>query len=163
MRKPRNDIPVPAAEADQLLKYELTPIDDLKPAPRNARKHTKGQIAALARSMAEFGIVGPIVVDREKRILAGHGRVEAAQKLGRKVVPTLQLDHLTPEQVRLYALADNAIAEQAVWDEPTLALELRDLRLEFPDTDLTVSGFAHPVIELAIAGLEQTDWSDLDN
>lgn len=163
MRSPHDAPALPGENSSQLRTYELTPIGDLKPADRNARKHTKRQLAALERSVEAFGIVSPIVRDSENRIVAGHGRVEAARKLGYKAIPTLLLDHLTPEQLRLYALADNAIAEQAGWDEGALALELHELRLEMPDLDLTLSGFNHPQIELAIAGLEQSDWTDLDN
>lgn len=158
-----NNLETPAqAFGENLLKYELTPIASLIPAERNARDHSKAQIAALERSMTAFGMISPVIKDANNRIVAGHGRVEAAKRAGQTMIPTLQVDHLSEAQLRLYALADNRIAERSTWNETARAQELRDLRLEMPDLDLTLSGFEHPVIELDIAGLEQTNWSDLD-
>lgn len=151
-----------ATPGKQLLQYELTPIDSLKSAERNARVHSKSQLAALTKSLGAFGMVSPVIIDADNCILAGHGRVEAAKGLGETHVPTLRAAHLSGTQSRLFALADNRIAERSTWDETVRAEEFRDLRLEVPNLDLTLSGFEHPVIELAIAGLEQTDWSDLD-
>ncbi len=157
MSRPHDNDP----RSTTLLPYELTAIADLKPAERNARKHSKSQVAALARSLSEFGMVSPVIIDAHNRILAGHGRVEAAKKLGETTVPTLRVD-LTDGKARLYALADNRIAEQSAWDEEARSEEFRELRIEIPELDLTLSGFEHPEIEWAIASLEQTDWSDLD-
>lgn len=156
-----NNAEAPNPQRDGLLQYELTPIESLKPLAKNVRNHSKAQLAVLANSLAEFGMVSPVVVDVDNRILAGHGRVEAAKRNGETVVPTLRANISGPRS-RLYALADNRIAELSTWDETSKAEEFRDLRLEVPDLDLTLSGFEHPVIELAIASLEQTDWSDLD-
>jgi hypothetical protein len=149
-------------DGGDLLKYEMTPTEELKPARRNARKHSARQIEVLARSMAEVGTISPIIIDGDNRIVAGHARWEAAKLLGLKAVPTLKVDHLNDVQIRLYALADNRIAECATWDETARAEEFRELRLEMPDLDLTISGFELPRIEFDIAGLEQTNWSDLD-
>jgi hypothetical protein len=80
---------------------------------------------------------------------------------GHEFIPTLTLDVTVPEG-RAFALADNRIAELSTWDEEKRAQELRDLSLEVPDLDLTVTGFSHVTIDLAIASLEQIDWSDLD-
>ena len=151
--------PVPG---NGLLPYELTPIASLKSAARNARDHGKAQLAALESSLTAFGMISPVITDSNNRIVAGHGRVEAARRAGLEVIPTLRIDHLSEAELRLYALADNRIAERSTWNEKARAEELRDLRLDMPDLDLTLSGFEHPVIELAIASLEQTDWSDLD-
>ena len=146
-----------------LLTYELTAIADLKPAECNVRKHSARQIANLKRSVMAFGLVSPVVRDSENRIVAGHGRVEAAKRAGLTEVPTLLLDKLNDQQRRLFAIADNVIAEQASWDEGLLALELQDLQLKVPDLDLSLSGLSHSMIDLSIARLTQTDWSDLDN
>ncbi len=140
----------------------MTPIALLRPAPRNARRHGKAQLAALERSVTEHGMVSPVIRDENNYIIAGHGRVEAAKRAGKTVVPTLQIKGWNDGQKRLFALADNRIAELSTWDEAARAEEFRELRLEMPDLDLTLSGFEHPAIEFAIASLEQTNWSDLD-
>ena len=153
--------PSPARE-NGLLEYKFTPIEQLKPTERNARDHSKAQIAALENSLTAFGPISPVIIDADNRIVAGHGRVEAAKRAGLTSIPTLRVEHLSRSNLRLYAIADNRIAERATWNETARAEEFRELRLETPDLDLTLSGFDHPVIELAIASLEQTNWSDLD-
>lgn len=162
MSEPINGPKGPPAYGEGLFKYELTPIDLLKPASRNVRRHGKAQIAALERSLNEFGMIGPIVRDEDNVIICGHGRVEAAKRRGDKAVPTIQVTGWSDHKKRLFALADNGIAERSTWDEEARAKEFQELRLGVPELDLTISGFEHPVIELGIAGLENTDWSDLD-
>lgn len=152
----------PGADQDRLLKYELTPISDLIPAERNAREHGANQIDDLTDSLGEFGFINPVIIDSRNRIVAGHGRVEAAKQAGKTAVTTLRVEHLSDAQLRLYALADNRIAERSKWNEDALALELRDLRIEAPELNLSLSGFEHPKIELKIASLDQSSWSDLD-
>ncbi len=149
-------------QGERLLPYELTPIELLRPAERNARDHGPAQLAALENSLSAFGMISPVIRDADNRIVAGHGRVEAAKRAGLNSIPTLRVDHLSEQELRLYALADNRIAERSTWNETARAEEFRELRLETPDLDLTLSGFEHPTIEFAIASLEQTDWSDLD-
>lgn len=136
--------------AEDLLKYEMTPIALLKAATRNARRHGKAQLAALERSVAEHGMVSPVIRDENNYIIAGHGRVEAAKRAGRTAVPTLQIAGWADGKKRLFALADNRIAERSTWDETARAEEFRELRLEMPDIDLSMSGFEHPVIELDV-------------
>lgn len=150
------------ARDNGLLDYKLTSIALLKPAARNARDHSKSQIAALENSITTFGTINPVIIDADSRIVAGHGRVEAAKRAGLTEIATLRIDHLSDAELRLYSLADNRIAERSTWNEAARAEEFRELRLEMPNLDLTVSGFDHPAIEIAIAKLEQTDWSDLD-
>lgn len=154
--------PPPPAGAE-LLKYEMTPIAELKPAPRNARKHSKAQLARLERSVGEFGMINPIVRDENNVIICGHGRLEAAKRRGESAVPTFQVRGWDDGKKRLFALADNRIAELSTWDEQARAQEFSELRMEMPDLDLTLSAFEHPAIELDIASLDQTDWSDLDD
>lgn len=114
-------------------------VADLKPYDRNARTHSAAQIDQLARSIQEFGFTNPVLVTEDGLIVAGHGRVEAARKLGIKAVPTLALSGLTPEQVRAYTLADNRLALDAGWDFDLLRAEMLDLRdLGF---DTSVLGF----------------------
>lgn len=152
----------PPMQNGELLKYEMTPIALLKRAPRNARRHGKAQIAALEKSLGEFGMISPVVCDENNVIICGHGRVEAALRSGETAVPTLQVTGWNEGKKRLFALTDNRIAERSTWDETVRAQEFQELRLQMPDLDLTLSGFEHPTIELDIAKLEQTDWSDLD-
>ena len=103
------------------------PASDLIPYARNARTHSEAQVALIAGSIREFGFNNPVLVDAKNGIIAGHGRVLAAQKLGLAEVPTIELTHLTEAQKRTYILADNRLAEQAGWDRELLGLELADL------------------------------------
>jgi len=119
-------------------KLESVPVGALIPYARNARKHSDEQVAQLAASIREFGFNNPVLVDKENGIIAGHGRVLAARKLGLESVPCLRLDHLTETQRKAYILADNRLAELGGgWDEEMLGIELADLRDEQFDIDLT--------------------------
>jgi DNA modification methylase len=121
------------------LAIEYRPIGDLIPYARNARTHSEAQVALIAGSIREFGFTNPILVDGENGIIAGHGKVLAACKLGMATVPVIELAHLSETQKRAYVLADNRLAEQAGWDRELLALELGDLR--DMAVDLTSLGF----------------------
>ena len=122
-------------------RIRLRSLDQLSPNPRNARTHSAKQLAQIRASIETFGFVTPIVVDGSGMILAGHGRFAAARALKLASVPTICLDHLTDEQRRAYALADNRIAESAGWDAEVLSLELRELDALSLDFDLEVTGF----------------------
>lgn len=115
----------------------------LRPSPRNARTHSKAQIGQIAESIRQFGFTNPILIDESGTVLAGHGRLAAAQLLEIEQVPCLRLSHLTSAQKRAYVLADNKLAEKAGWDRELLALELGDLAalLETESLDLTITGF----------------------
>lgn len=135
-------------------------IDLLRPYKRNARTHSKKQVAQIARSIERFGFTNPVLVSDEGEIIAGHGRVEAARSLGWKTVPTLALSHLTETERRAYVLADNKLALNAGWDKEILAIELQALTdLDF-DTELT--GFSLAEIDLVIdeAGEADPDGTD---
>lgn len=142
--------------------YEIVPTECLKPAKRNARLHSDAQLEALTESLRQFGLITPIVVDSGNRIVAGHGRWEAAKRLGIASVPILRAQHLSEDQLRLYAIADNRIAEEAEWDRELLAVEFSELEIALPDISLSVSGFHLPEIDLMTSGLDRTSWSDLD-
>lgn len=116
---------------------------DLTPYDRNARKHPKKQIQRLAESIRAFGFNAPVLINAHNVLLAGHGRVEAAQLLGLATIPCLRLEHMTDEEQRGYILADNRIAEGATWDEELLAAELSEL-FKLPDLtfDIGVIGFS---------------------
>jgi DNA modification methylase len=135
--------------------YKPTLVSVLIPYVRNARTHSDAQVAQIAASIREFGFTNPILVDGENGVIAGHGRLLAARKLGMTEVPMLELAHLTPAQKRAYVLADNRLALSAGWDEDLLRLELGDLRAEGFDLELTgfdpieIAGFlADPSINL---------------
>lgn len=106
---------------------EHRPVADLIPYANNARTHSEAQVAQIAGSIREFGFNNPVLVDGRNGIIAGHGRVLAAQKLGLNSVPVIELAHLNEAQKRAYILADNRLAEQAGWDRDLLSLELADL------------------------------------
>ncbi len=132
-------------------------ISSLTPYNRNARTHSKKQIAQIARSIERFGFTNPVLISDEGGIIAGHGRVEAAKSLGMKAVPTLALSHLSEAERRAYILADNKLALNAGWDKEVLAIELQALvDLEF-DTELT--GFSLAEVDLV---LDEANDADLD-
>jgi ParB-like chromosome segregation protein Spo0J len=92
-------------------------IGNLIPDPQNPRKHGRAQISAIAKSIEAFGFNAPILVDGNNKIVAGHGRYEAALLLGIETVPAILLDHLTPTQARAYRLADNKLSVRSTWDD----------------------------------------------
>jgi len=114
-------------------------VDDLHPWANNARTHSEEQVAQIARSIREFGWTNPVLIDDQDSILAGHGRVMAARRLGIHVVPCLRLDFLDDDQKRAYVLADNQLALKAGWDAGLLRDELSDLRAV--GFDIEVIGF----------------------
>jgi ParB-like chromosome segregation protein Spo0J len=113
------------------------PIDRLRPYARNPRTHSAEQITALAASILRFGFTNPILVDEQDGVVAGHGRLLAAQELGLKKVPVVVLDHLTETERRAYVIADNRLAELAGWDREILAEELCVLEGEGFPVELT--------------------------
>lgn len=127
-----------------LKKRDLTvvwcPIEALIPYARNARTHSDEQVAQIAASIKEFGWTNPVLVDGESGIVAGHGRVLAARKLGLTEVPTLALEGLSKAQLRAYVLADNKLALNAGWDDALLKIELGELKTE--GFDLGLIGFS---------------------
>jgi DNA modification methylase len=125
----------------------------LKPNQRNPRTHSKHQIRQIAESIRAFGFTNPVLIDARDQIIAGHGRVEAARLLGMTEVPTLRLDHLTPEQIRAYIIADNKLAQNAGWDEEILAIEFQNLlAIDCPDLDVAITGFEMAEIDLILEG-----------
>ena len=106
-------------------RFELLPLDQLKPNPLNPRKHRREQIRAIARSIEAFGFNAPILIDRNKQVVAGHGRFEAARLLGCAEVPVVWLEHLSEAQAKAYLLADNKLTDRSTWDDAALALASR--------------------------------------
>ena len=119
------------------MKIEQLPTDTLIPYARNTRTHSEAQVAQIAGSIREFGFTNPVLIDGENGIIAGHGRVLAAQKLALGKVPCIRLSHLTDTQRRAYIIADNKLALNAGWDEELLGLELADLREDGFELELT--------------------------
>jgi DNA modification methylase len=142
-------------------RIEHWPTTKLVPYARNARTHSDAQIASIAASIAEFGFTNPILAGADGVIVAGHGRLAAAQRLGLSTVPVVVLDHLTPTQRRALGVADNRIAEAAGWDEDLLRLELQDLQAEGFDLDLT--GFDADALADLLAGDEPEHTGQTDD
>lgn len=138
-----------------LREYALRPVAALVPYARNARTHSPAQVAQIVASVREFGWTNPVLIDEAGGIIAGHGRVLAAQQMGVAEVPCLVLAGLTPAQRRAYVLADNQLALNAGWDEALLAQELA--ALEAVDFDLDLIGFGSAEIDRLLA------WDDLED
>ena len=126
---------------------EMIPPSALKPWDRNARTHSRKQVRQIADSLRQFGFTNPVLIDEERRILAGHGRVLAAGELGLEGVPCRRLAGLSEAEKRAYVLADNKLALNAGWDEDLLAEELGALLTADLDFDIGVTGFSIPEID----------------
>ena len=136
------------------------PIDLLIPYANNARKHDENQIKQIAASIKEFGFNNPVLIDKDNGIIAGHGRVLAAQRLGWTEVPTISLEHLTETQKKAFILADNRIAMNSTWDNELLAIELEALNGEIDLTDL---GFEPGEINKLLNGEVIDGLTDVDD
>ena len=121
----------------QVPKLEILPIDTLTPYANNARTHSDDQIKKIQASLRS--LVVPVLIDANRGVIAGHGRIEAAKREGMTEVPCVFVEHLTDAQKRAYILADNRLAELAGWDMDILKLEL-DALAEL-DFDITLTGF----------------------
>ena len=133
-----------------MLKIEQRAIEALIPYARNSRTHSDAQVAQIAASIREFGFTNPVLIDKDGGIIAGHGRVMGARKLGLAEVPCIRLDHLTETQKRAYIIADNKLALNAGWDEEMLAVEFYELA--DAGFDLGLTGFTDE--EIAALGAE---------
>lgn len=132
------------------LRVEYRKVETLIPFARNPRTHSEAQVAKLASSIVEFGWTQPLLIDGDNGIIAGHGRLAAARKLGLDQVPVIELAHLSVAQKRALVIADNRLALDAGWDEEMLALELADL--SEAGYDLALTGFEDAEIEALLAG-----------
>lgn len=138
------------------------PPGELKPYEGNARVHDEKQITAIMASIKEFGFTGVIVTNEDDMVLAGHGRLEAAKRLGLATVPVRVVAGLTPKQQKAYVLADNKIAQMSKWDKPKLQAEIEMLMTE--DFNIEVTGFSTAEIDLMIDSAsvpEENDPGDL--
>lgn len=131
-------------------KVERRPIDKLVPYARNSRTHSEEQVAQIAASMREWGWTNPVLVDEDGGIIAGHGRLLAARKLGLEEVPVMVANGWSEAQKRAYIIADNKLAENAGWDDDLLKVEFEELQeLGF---DLTQTGFTAEEIDGVLDG-----------
>lgn len=142
------------------MKIENLTLDALIPYARNSRTHSDEQVAQVAASIREFGFTNPVLIDANGGIIAGHGRVMAARKLGLADVPCIRLAHLSESQKRAYVIADNKLALNSGWDEKMLALEFKDLQAM--DFDLELTGFGLGDIEELLAELDATPEGNTD-
>lgn len=134
------------------------PLAALVPYAKNARTHSEAQVAAIMSSVREFGWTNPILVDEEGGIIAGHGRVLAAQKMGLAEVPTITLTGLSEAQRRAYVIADNRLALDAGWDAELLALELQAVVAS--GLELSLTGFSDDELEALIRGNEEASGAE---
>lgn len=129
------------------IEVKETPLDQIKEYERNARTHSKEQIAQIAESIRQFGFTNPVLIDRDGVLIAGHGRLAAARTLAMKAVPTITLDKLNPAQVKALRIADNKIALNSGWDVAALAEEFGKLAdVQF---DLALTGFSLKEVKFA--------------
>lgn len=130
------------------LKIEYKKTVELIPYANNSRTHSEHQVAQIAASIKEFGFTNPVLLDADNGIIAGHGRVLAAQVLNLEQVPTIQLGHLSDSQKRAYVIADNKLALNAGWDEDILRLEVEQLT----DAEKLLTGFDVAELNLMFNG-----------
>ena len=138
------------------MNLEHLPLDDLLPYARNAKLHPPEQVAQIAASIREFGFNAPVLIDGDQGIIAGHGRVLAARKLGLETVPCIRLTHLTPAQKRAYIIADNRLGdtELAPWDWAMLQAEIDSLKEE--NFDYLLTGFTDDDLAAALESAHET-------
>jgi hypothetical protein len=136
--------PVPVTDR----RIEMVPVNRLIASKENARTHSNKQVQQIAASIQRFGFNNPVLIDDGDKIIAGHGRVEAAKLLELDSVPALRLSHLTAAEKRAYVLADNRLAEKASWDRKVLAIELQSL-IEL-DFEVELTGFELGEIEIIL-------------
>jgi DNA modification methylase len=138
------------------------PIDALVLDPRNPRRHSRRQVKQIAHSIESFGFIVPVVVDGHNKVLAGHGRVLAARRLGWRELPTVCLEHLSETQSRAFMIADNRLTETSDWDDRLLAETLIELSGADLTFDIEATGFSTGEIDLRIEGLSDSANDDVD-
>jgi ParB family chromosome partitioning protein len=141
------------------LKIETRPVAKLLPYVSNSRTHSDAQVAQIAASIKEFGWTNPILIDGDNTIIAGHGRLLAARKLGMESVPAIVLDHLSKAQQRALVIADNQLALNAGWDMAMLAAELAEL--DDAKFDLELLGFDAGLINELLGPVDEVGLPEL--
>ena len=145
--------PAKGTKAGPRLRIRYDDVNKLIPYARNARTHKPADVAAIAASIKEFGFTNPVLLDGDRGILAGHGRVLAAQVLEIDKIPTIDLAHLSKTQQQAYVIADNQLATKANWDDELLRLEVGDLRGAGFEAEIT--GFSAAKIDKLLAGAQE--------
>lgn len=142
---------------------QQVPVGDLSPYANNPRTHSASQLDRLVQSLKEFGFTNPLLVGDDMQIVAGHGRLMAAQALGLETVPVIKLSHLTDDQKRAYVIADNQLALNSGWDDDLLQAELQ--ALGDVGFDLTVLGWGEELPtfgeDVDLSALEDMEGEDL--
>jgi hypothetical protein len=151
-------------ETNPRLAVEYLPLDALTLDPENARIHKPAQVRQIAESIKAFSFNAPVLIDRDLKIIAGHGRVLACKHLGWSAVPVIRLEHLSPAQARAFAIADNRLTETSEWDEELLGRHLKVLSELDLDFSLEATGFTVGEIDVKIEGLKivEDDAADPD-
>jgi DNA modification methylase len=144
------------------LQIRYLSIASLKVNHQNPRVHSDKQIRQLALSIETFGPLVPVLVDANSQVIAGHGRLLAAQMVGLSEFPTICIDHLTEAQAKAFAIADNKLTENATWDEALLGQQLKALAEVELDFSLEATGFEMSEIDVLIEGLEPANEDDSD-
>jgi DNA modification methylase len=144
------------------LRIRYLRVDNLKPDPQNARVHSDKQIRQIAESIDVFGFLVPVLINSKNRVIAGHGRLEAAKLLGMATVPAISLENLTEAQARAFAIADNKLTINASWDDRLLGEQFKALSEVKLDFSLEVTGFEMGEIDLMIEGLSPAPEGDAD-
>ena len=136
-------------------KVVYVPLDSIHPSEHNPRIHDKKQIKLICESITRFDFMNPCLVDGKDRIISGHGRYEAAKRLGLESIPIIRVTHLTEAELRIYMVADNRTGELSTWDKKALALVFKDI-LEIGDgLDITLTGFDMPDVDKTLQVLDQ--------
>jgi hypothetical protein len=140
--------------------FQLMDLHDLKPSPRNPRKHSRQQIRAIAASIQEFGFAAPVLIGKDNEIIAGHARTEAAKFLKLTQIPVVRLSHLTDAQVTAYRLADNQLGARSTFDDKMVALQLKELSELAIEFNMEAIGFELPDLDFRIASLDDANTTD---
>jgi len=136
----------------ELNQFEWVAVGDLRPYENNSKRHPEKQITQLQKSIEEFGFISPLLIDNDNRVIAGHGRLEAAKGLRMDNVPCVRVEGLTEEQRRAYIIADNRISELGSWDKDMVAAELSTL--DILDFDISLAGFDESILDSLNMGIE---------
>jgi DNA modification methylase len=159
-KKASHDALLGVGDRPNVGQFALLSTTALIPHPRNPRTHTRQQIRAIARSIEAFGFNAPILIDRDRQIVAGHGRYEAARLLDYAEVPVVYLNHLSETQARAYLLADNKLTDRSSWDDAALAVHLKELSELALDFSIEAMGFEPPEIDFRIQSLDGPEQAD---
>jgi DNA modification methylase len=151
-----------AAHSDPEVCVTRVAISELKLDPTNPRAHSKRQLKLLAKSIETFGFVSPVLINAQRRVIAGHGRIGAAKLLGRQFVPAISINHLSERQLKALVIADNRLAERATWNRKLLREQLKALSEVEIDFDIEAIGFEIGEIDLLIEGTEPATKGDGD-